>query len=318
LGGSAYVIGGFDAQGAPTDTVFVGTPDAATGKISTWTASELLKLPAPRADATAVISGDGLFLVGGRDAAGPVDSVWKAPLVSTTGKLAAWKPTGSLPAPRTDATAVLLGTRLYVYGGEDAAGPTTAVVIGEIGTEGESLGEVTGWWTPAADGAEEVNLPVAAKGAMGFVSNGTLYHVGGDGEGTIYWTTPDTDGKLTGWNTLTQSNLPADLRLQDAAPLVSGSHAFLFGGTAAGAPTQGITRASLAPPQPFFRLGLFYMVLPALGIQGEVGQQLSYLVAAGVATVNFVILLLIGYAYNHPEKTKLFFNRIRSRRRPAA
>ncbi len=316
--GSAYVIGGFDAQGAPTDAVFVGTPDAATGKISTWTASELLKLPAPRADATAVISGDGLFLVGGRDAAGPVDSVWKAPLVSTTGKLAAWKPTGALPAPRADATAVLLGTRLYVYGGEDAAGPTTAVVIGEIGTEGESLGEVTGWWTPAADGAEEVNLPVAAKGAMGFVSNGTLYHVGGDGEGTIYWTTPDADGKLTGWNTLTQSNLPADLRLQDAAPLVNGSHAFLFGGTAAGAPTQGITRASLAPPQPFFRLGLFYVVLPALGIQGEVGQQLSYLVAAGVATTNFVILLLIGYAYNHPEKTKLFFNRIRNRRRPAA
>ena len=45
-------------------------------------------------------------------------------------------------------------------------------------------------------------------------------------------------------------------------------------------------------------------MLPALGIGGEVGQQLSYLVAAGVATANFVLLILIGYAYNHPEKTK--------------
>ncbi len=99
---------------------------------------------------------------------------------------------------------------------------------------------------------------------------------------------------------------------------MNGSHVFLVGGTAAGTPTQGITRANLSPPQPFFRLGLFYVVLPALGIQGEVGQQLSYLVAAGVATTNFVILLLIGYAYNHPEKAKHFFNRIRERRRKPA
>ena len=83
---------------------------------------------------------------------------------------------------------------------------------------------------------------------------------------------------------------------------MSGANAFLVGGTAAGAATQGIARASLAPPQPFFQLGLFYVVLPALGIEGEVGQQLSYLVAAGVATTNFVLLILIGYLYNHPAK----------------
>ncbi len=313
--GSAYVIGGLDAAGAPTDTVFVGTPDVATGTITAWTESPGLKLPAPRAEAAAVISGDGVYLVGGRDAAGPVDSAWRAPLVSTTGKLKAWEPTASLPAPRTGATAVLLGTHLFVYGGEDATGPTTAVVRGEIGTATDNLGQITGWSTPTAGAAAQTNLPAAAQGAMGFVSNGTLYYAGGDGDGTLYWTAPDADGNLTGWNTLTQSNLPADLRLQDAAPLVNGSNAFLFGGTAAGAPTQGITRANLAPPQPFFRLGLFYMVLPALGIQGEVGQQLSYLVAAGVATVNFVILLLIGYAYNHPKQTGLLFNRIRDRRR---
>ncbi len=316
--GSAYVIGGYDAAGAPTDTVYVGTPDAATGKITSWTTSDLLKLPETRADAAAVITGDGIFLVGGRNAGGLVDSVWKAPLVSTTGKLAAWKPTAPLPAPRADATAVVLGTHVFVYGGEDAAGPTTAVVRGEIGTEGDALGQVTGWSTPTAEGAASINLPAAAKGAMGYVSNGTLYYVGGDGEGTLYWTAPDAEGNLTGWNTLTQSNLPVDLRLQDAAPLVNGSHAFLIGGTAAGAPTQGITRANLSPPQPFFRLGLFYVVLPALGIQGEVGQQLSYLVAAGVATTSFVILLLIGYAYNHPKQTGHFFNRIRNRRRRSA
>jgi hypothetical protein len=315
--GSAYVIGGLDAAGAPTDTVFIGTPDAATGKITAWTESKELKLPAPRAEAAAVITGDGILLVGGRDAAGLVDSVWKAPLVTTTGKLKPWTPLASLPAARSGATAVLQGSHLFVYGGEDAAGPSTAVVRGEIATTGAAIGTITGWSTPTAAAAAQVNLPHAAAGAIGFVSNGTFYYVGGEGTGTLYWTIPDAAGNLPGWKTLAQSNLPADLQLAKAAPVVSGSHAFLIGGTAAGVPTQGIARTNLAPPQPFFRLGLFYVVLPALGIQGEVGQQLSYLVAAGVATTNFVILLLIGYAYNHPKQSKLFFNRIRNRRRRA-
>jgi hypothetical protein len=89
----------------------------------------------------------------------------------------------------------------------------------------------------------------------------------------------------------------------------------LVGGTAAGVPTQGIARANLAPPQPFFQLGLFYVVVPALGIGGEVGQQLSYLVAAGVGTANFVLLLFIGYLYNHPAKASALRDRFRNRRR---
>jgi hypothetical protein len=154
---------------------------------------------------------------------------------------------------------------------------------------------------------------------MGFVASGTLYYVGGEGgAGELYWSIPDAEGNLTGWETLAQSALPPDLQLADAAPIVSGANAFLVGGTAAGVPTQGIARASLAPPQPFFQLGLFYVVLPALGIEGEVGQQLSYLVAAGVATTNFVLLILIGYLYNHPAKAAALRDRFRNRRRHAA
>jgi len=317
--GSAYVIGGVSPGGAPTDTVFVGSPDAASGKITSWTESTDLKLPAPRADAAVVVSGDGIFLVGGRDANGPVATVWKAPLNTKTGKLKAWVATGSLPAPRANATAVLQGTHLFVYGGDDAGGPMTAVARLEIGTKGDEAGMVTGSSTPTAEAAAQTDLPQARKGAMGFVSNGIFYYVGGEGgSGELYWTIPDATGNLSGWTTLAQSALPADLQLADAAPIVSGSHAFLIGGTAAGVATQGVARTSLAPPQPFFQVGLFYVVVPALGIGGEVGQQLSYLVAAGVATGNFVLLLLIGYAYNHKEQTKALLERIRNRRRRAA
>ena len=108
--GTAYVIGGLGADGQPTDTVFAGTPDVATGKITTWTESTDLKLPAPRAGASVAVASDGIFLVGGTDGKGPVNTVWKSALNATTGKLQAWTPNAPLtsfnasgpaqPAPR--------------------------------------------------------------------------------------------------------------------------------------------------------------------------------------------------------------------------
>lgn len=317
--GSAYVIGGVDASGAPTDTVYVGTPDASSGKVTTWSDSADLKLPAARSDGAVVVTGDGLFLVGGRDAKGPVDTVWKAALNAKTGKLKAWAATGSLPAPRAGALATVQGTHLFVYGGDDANGPTQAVLRGEIGVSGDQAGLITGWSTPPAGQATATNLPAAHEGAMAFVSNGTYYYLGGQGSGgAVYWTAPDAQGNIPGWSTLKESYLPEKLDLAGAAPIVSGSHVFIVGGTSAGTPTNGVARANLAPPQPYFQLGLFYVVVPALGIQGAVGQQLSYLAAAGVATGNFVLLLLIGYAFNHRPQTRAFFERLRARRRARA
>ena len=58
-------------------------------------------------------------------------------------------------------------------------------------------------------------------------------------------------------------------------------------------------RASLAPEEPFFRLGIAGVTVPALKIGGEIGQQLGYLAAAGVGTGNFVILVIVGWAFNN-------------------
>jgi hypothetical protein len=327
--GVAYVIGGIDASGAPTDTVYAGTPDAATGKISSWTASADLKLPAPRAGASVVVAGDGIFLIGGMDGKGPVDTVWESALDAKSGKLKAWAPNASLasfdaagavqPAPRVHAIATLIGQNLFVWGGEDAAGPTTRVLRGEVSTAKDTLGQVTRWGSPTAGTAAQQDLPAAHVGAFGWIANGNLYYAGGDGSnGELTWAIPDATGNITGWKHLAASDLPPDLGLRDAAPIVSGSHAFLVGGRASAAPTTGTARADLAPKAPFFQLGLFYIVVPAMGIQGEVGQQLSYLAAAGVGTADFVLLLLIGYAFNHKERTRAFLHGLRSRRRRGA
>src|SRR6185503_18292421 len=133
-------------------------------------------------------------------------------------------------------------------------------------------------------------------------ANGALYLVGGSdgtsGKRELYWALPDADGNLPGnWHHLDATDLPASVI--DGAPIVSGSTVFILGGTVDGQPAAGSYRASLAPQEPFFRLGIAGVVVPALQIGGEIGQQLGYLAAAGIGTSNFVILVVIGWAFNH-------------------
>ncbi len=322
--GVAYVIGGVGEDGKPTDTVFAGTPDPATGKVAAWKESADLKLPAPRAGAAIVVAGDGLILIGGTDGTGPTATVWKATVDTKSGQLQKWATqapltqffqNGPQPAPRVHASATLAGSHVFVWGGEDPSGPTTAVLQGIVSADKATLNQIVQWGT---SNAAEQNLPAAYKGAFGWVANGTLYYAGGEGaKGHVVWAIPDATGTIPGWKSLGASDLSTAEDLRGAAPFVSGSHVFVVGGTTVSGVTQALARADMAPKPPFFQVGLFYVVVPAMGIGGEVGQQLSYLSAAGVATLDFVILLLIGYAFNHREQTRAFFERLRTRRRRA-
>jgi hypothetical protein len=330
VAGTVYVIGGYDASGAPTATTFAGTPDPATGAIAEWKTSEALALPEARAWASVVSAGDGVILAGGQGPSGPTASVWKATL-DTKGVLGAWKPLADMPEPRVGAIGSLQGSHLFIYAGSDAAGPTTIVLRGDIGTAaGASASPAASAGAASTAGAGQIvqwgvsragsTLPLPRDGAAGFSNSGTLYLVGGtgpDAQGQTYWAIPDASGNISGWKTLAQSNLPADLQLRDSTAIPSGSHVFLVGGTTAQGVTAGLARANLAPKAPYFQLGFFGATIPALGIQGEVGQQLSYLVAAGVATANFVLLILVGVAFAHKERTRALFERYVLRRRPA-
>ena len=57
------------------------------------------------------------------------------------------------------------------------------------------------------------------------------------------------------------------------------------------------------------------VVIPALQLQGEIGQQIGYLNAATVGAVNFIVLLVVGWAFNHRERTRELIAGIRNRRR---
>jgi hypothetical protein len=88
----------------------------------------------------------------------------------------------------------------------------------------------------------------------------------------------------------------------------------LVGGeTTDGALTSSV-RANAAPMSPFFQVGLVGATIPGLKIDGEIGQQLGYLNAAGAGTLNFVILLLIGWAFAHKAQARAAIARVLRRR----
>lgn len=313
--GTVYVFGGYDAGGAPTSTAFAGTPDPATGAIAEWKLVGALALPEARAWASVVSAGDGVILVGGQGPSGATVSAWKSTM-DAKGALGAWKPMADMPEPRVGASPSLQGSHLFVYGGSDANGPTPIVLRGDLSTAKETAGQILSWAVSRAGST----LPLPRDGAAGFSSTGVLYLAGGtgpDAAGQTYWAIPDANGDISAWQTLAQSDLPADLALHDAAAAVSGSHVFLVGGTTAQGVTAGLARANLAPRPPYFQLGFFGATIPALGIQGEVGQQLAYLVSAGVATADFVLLILVGLAFAHRDRTRRLLDRHVFRRRPA-
>lgn len=322
--GKIYVIGGLGEDGQPTDTVFILSPNAQTGELGEWQTSEELELdaalPEPRSGAAFVAGPDGLLLVGGTaDGTTPVKSVWKSAF-DPEGNITAWAPQAELFQETTDAVGVLAGDYLWVYGGTAANGPTATVQRGEFAVEDDE--------TPESEAGNVVrfgvaggptDLPGPRTNAAGFTASGALYLIGGrDGEGIrteLYWAVPDSAGNIAEWKHLSQSDLPASAGgLAGAAPLVLGPNIVLVGGETSSGPIAGATRANMGPQAPFFQLGLVGAVVPALKIDGEIGQQLGYLNANGVGILNFVILIAIAWAFAHKEQVRAFRERVRRRR----
>jgi hypothetical protein len=326
--GVIYLIGGLDDSGTPTTTIWSMKTDPDTGELGAWTELEGYALPEPRAAATAVAISDGIVVLGGRGSDGaPATTVWKS-TQNLKGVLQPFEKQADLPLPLADATAAQIGDFLWVYGGSSTDGPVGGVERGQLGTGKPPVDSRPGRnINPPGTEPDPIkvlsfavnnaaNLPVARTAAAGFGANGVLYLVGGsDGDkpqAEMYWTVPNATGNLPGWSHLDVMDLPA-AGLQGARPVSVGSSAFLIGGQTPDGITGGRIEANLAPGEPFFRLGIAGAVIPGLQIQGELGQQLGYLAADGVGTVNFIILLIIGWAYAHRERVAAWWNRRRGR-----
>ena len=314
-GGKIYLAGGYGPDGKATSTVYVLAPDTQKGTLGEWQPVDDLALPEPRAGAVLVALADGLALVGGTaDGTTPVKTVWKSAF-DTKGNLQPWAPQAELFEGVTDASAAIVGDYLWVYGGTAANGPTKTVQRGTVQTAGTTTSIVQ---FGVAGGSTD--LPEPRSNAAGFAASGALYVVGGsDGQSPrseLYWAVPNGAGDILEWKHLSQSDLSSAIGgLAGAAPIVIGPDAVLIGGTTTNGPVAGSARANIAPQQPFFQLGLVGATVPALKIDGEIGQQLGYLNANTVGIVDFAILIVIGWAFAHKEQVRAMRDRVRDRRR---
>jgi N-acetylneuraminic acid mutarotase len=319
LAGLPYIVGGLDASGAPTTSVFVGSVEE--GVVTGWTLANGeggtpdLTLPVAVSDAAGVGTAGGLYLFGGTTADGVTDQVLRA-ATDGSGTLIGWQAIGELPLPepRTGATAVAVGDFIYVLGGTGRAGPTSTIyrLSTEEGVPARDEQDVLiGWASAPAD----QQLPGPRTQAATFTANGAMYVIGGLGGDdaattTTWWAVPDgTTGDIPEWQRLDQTELPEARADHGIASI--GSFVYLVGGQGAdGAALASATRANLSPQPPFFQLGILGATIPALSIKGEIGQQLGYLNAMGVGMVNFVILVIIGYAMSHRQGTLRVLERL--------
>ena len=86
--------------------------------------------------------------------------------------------------------------------------------------------------------------------------------------------------------------------------MILGPNAIIVGGQTTEGVTTDSIRANIAPEAPFFQLGLFGATVPALKIDGEIGQQLGYLNANTVGVVDFAIFIAIGVIMAHRTQIK--------------
>jgi hypothetical protein len=321
--GIPYVMGGLDASGTPTDTVFKGV--LTDGQLTSWelangeNGTDPLTLPQPISGASVLPGTSGFMLMGGRDAEGePTSAVHVAWVdeVSSSGRLLAWEPLDglALPEPRADAMAASAGDFHFLIGGVGPDGAVDTVFRLEISDRTPATNEVglaQGW----AISEEGQSLPAARSDASPFSASSAIYAIGGYDENgepqdSVLWAVVDTTtGDLTdGWQQLDQTDLP--VATADAPMVGVGAQGFIMGGDTPDGPTDGLLRAALSPEAPFFQLGIAGVTLPALSIKGEVGQQLGYLNAFSVGMVNFIILIIIAVALSRPDASKRVLSRL--------
>jgi hypothetical protein len=249
-------------------------------------------------------------------------TVWKAKL-GASGELEPWADFMELPEPRSFAAAAVVGDSIYVWGGNDASGPAAGSLRGDIAVapaaggghsapvvspdaeaQGDAeIGTIFRWRATEGEG----NLPTPRDGAAMWSANGTLYLAGGTVDGTatpsVLWAAPAAATGIAKWTSVELSDLPADAARVGASGVVIGAHVLLLGGSdASGAYNAGALSAGTSPKAPVFRVGLFGLTVPGLALQGEVGQQIGFLSAAGAWTLNFVIMLGAAVAYGQRER----------------
>jgi len=122
-----YVLGGYSDADSGNVVLSTGHGTSVQPDGTTGSAFDVTALPQPTTFGTAVGVDDYVFVIGGRDAIfspSPRPDVISAQAASD-GTLGAWTAQSPMPSPRSNVSAVLAGSFLYVLGGADSTATDT-------------------------------------------------------------------------------------------------------------------------------------------------------------------------------------------------
>lgn len=218
--GYIYVIGGRNAAGTRTNTVYI-SKIGANGEPQLWHPTDTNKanwvywysdtaLSTERAFAGAVAYNNSMYLLGGQTTANPkgVDTVQRAD-ITPTGKLASWSITGMvvLPSARHNHTVQVYNDRIYLIGGQNSSDVLqSSVHYIKINSDGSMAGS----WVATTS---FTTARMSWGGNFGAIWGGYIYlgagctAVNASGycttiNGTMQVASINADGSLTDWQSL--------------------------------------------------------------------------------------------------------------------
>jgi hypothetical protein len=215
LGGRVFVLGGGTMTSAPTiQAVTPGQQAVVAGRLTQ-----------PRSDSNGVSAGSVGYLLGGDD------GTTLDPAVLATADGTHFRVAARLPVPVRYAGVVVAAGKIWVFGGQAAAGPTDAIQRID----------------PASGAAAVVgHLPRPVQGATAISLDGWILVAGGVTAGAagraVYRFDPATSGVTVA------GELP--LLVAYAAGAVTGGVGYLIGGEDGARPVPAVTTFRLAPPAP--------------------------------------------------------------------
>ncbi len=249
-----------------------------------WRRRGHVTLPEPRSGAAVVAVTDGIIVAGGRGPDGqPTSTVWK----STLDDAGFLRSSRSSPPSRSRSPTRTSRSRARSSGSTAAPTPTARSVAvqradyGALPRDGQpgaryERGTLAGRTPPAASGeapqgvvkwtvSDALNLPGARTAAPGSrpMAPSTSSAARTARRRSASSTGPSRTRRATCPAGGTTSTRPTSRKgSENAAVVVSGSTVFLLGGDAGSGALATSYRASLAPEEPFFRLGLVGVVVP--------------------------------------------------------
>lgn len=204
--GNIYVLGGLDAAGSVTNTVYYASIGA-DGAIGAW--ANTTSLPQPLFSEGAAIFHGRIYVAGGNGSDGaPVKAVYSARL-NSDGTLGDWQTLADLPTALAYHQLVSSAGYLYVLGGSGAASdPTTSaqgaslnsVNYNQINIRNGALVNTTAWATNSQSmtkGREKFSAVVA--GSYVLVSGG-LYNAWQQGSSEQSYSQIQSDGSMGSFN----------------------------------------------------------------------------------------------------------------------